>query len=248
MFNQDDKSIYPIIAGPCAVESYDQLYTIAKSVKESGATFLRGGAYKPRTKPNSFQGHGEIALQWLHKVSQELKIPTVSELMDPRDIDLFMKYVDVIQIGSRNMQNYSLLKEVGKYKKPVILKRGASATYDEFLWAAEYIRNEGNENIVLCERGIRTFSNATNRVRNTLDISAVPMMKQLTDYPIIVDPSHACGRADFVPALTHAAVAVGADGVMIEVHNNPEEALSDGYQSLTLDQFHNLCRTLHLHR
>jgi len=244
----NDKSIYPIIAGPCSIESYEHLYLIAKSVKEAGATHLRGGAYKPRTNPNSFQGHGKVALGWLRRVGIELNIPTISELMDPRDIDLFLENVDIIQIGARNMQNFSLLKEVGKYKKPVILKRGLSATYEEYLGATEYIRNEGNDQIILCERGIRTYSTGANSVRNTLDISSVLMMKQLTTYPILVDPSHACGRSDFVMPLAYAAVAVGADGIMVEVHDNPAKALSDGPQALTPDQFQELCRNIHRHR
>lgn len=246
MLFSKDKKLFPIIAGPCSIESLDQLHLIAESVKKSGASYLRGGAFKPRTNPKSFQGLGEEALRWLYDVGVDLKIPTVSEIMDTRDIDLFLRYVDVIQIGSRNMQNYSLLKEVGKHKKPILLKRGASATYGEFLFAAEYIRNEGNENIILCERGIRTFSN--DLVRHTLDISAVPIMKQISDYPIIVDPSHACGRVDLVEPLAIAAEAVGADGLMVEVHSDPEKALSDGKQSLNLDQFQTLCQNLRSRR
>ena len=218
-----------IIAGPCSVEGRDILVNTARKVKAAGATLLRGGAFKPRTSPYDFQGLGEEALKYLREAREETGLPVVSELMDPRDIALFDKYVDVIQIGARNMQNFRLLTEVGKLGKPVLLKRGMSATVKEFLMSAEYIAAQGNSNIILCERGIRTFETAT---RNTLDFSAVPVLKEETHLPVFIDPSHAGGRWDLVDPLARAAVAVGADGLLIEVHADPENALCDGAQSL----------------
>jgi len=230
-----------IIAGPCAIENIDTLREIAAEVKKAGATALRGGAFKPRTSPYSFQGLGEEGLKYLKKVGDELGLVTVSEVMDPRDVELVASYVDVFQIGARNMQNFNLLKEVGFTKKPVILKRGMSSTVKELLMSAEYILSGGNFNVILCERGIRTFEDST---RNTLDISAVPTVKQLSHLPMIVDPSHAAGKWGLVAPLSKAAVACGADGLIIEVHSNPEDALSDGAQSLLPSNFANLMQEL----
>jgi len=230
-----------VMAGPCAVENLDTLYEIATAVKSAGASVLRGGAFKPRTSPYSFQGLGEEGLKYLNKVGKDLDLVTVSEVMDPRDVDLVAKYVDVLQIGARNMQNFNLLREVGLTKKPVLLKRGMSSTVKELLMSAEYILSGGNFNVVLCERGIRTFEDST---RNTLDISAVPIVKDLAHLPIVVDPSHAAGKWGLVPALSKAAVASGADGLLIEVHTHPEDALSDGVQSLIPDNFSNLIKEL----
>lgn len=218
-----------VMAGPCAVESEDMILTVANEVKKAGATFLRGGAFKPRTSPYSFQGLGEEGLKYLKEASEKTGLPVVTEIMDPRDIDLLIEYSDIIQIGARNMQNFRLLTEVGSYRKPVLLKRGLSATIKEFLMSAEYIMSSGNHNVILCERGIRTFETAT---RNTLDLSAVPVIKQLSHLPVVVDPSHGVGKWDLVPPMAKAAIAVGADGILIEVHPNPDLALSDGEQSL----------------
>lgn len=226
-----------IIAGPCAIESKEQLKEIANKVKNSGALILRGGAFKPRTSPYTFQGLGEEGLKILKAVSEELNIPTVTEIMDTRHIDMVIKYTDILQIGARNMQNFNLLKEIGQTQKPVILKRGLSATIKEFLMSAEYILSEGNFNVILCERGIRTFEDFT---RNTLDLSCIPAVKQLSHLPIIVDPSHATGKWGLIPPLCKAAIACGADGLLIEVHNNPEEALSDGPQQLLPKNFNEL--------
>src|SRR3989338_5908098 len=223
-----------IIAGPCAIENYESLYEAAKSVKASGAKALRGGAFKPRTSPYTFQGLGEEGLKYLKDVGDKLGLPTVTEVMDTRDIELVARYADVLQIGARNMQNFVLLKEVGLTKKPVILKRGLSATVKEWLMSAEYILAGGNMNVILCERGIRTFEDST---RNTLDISAIPVVKQASHLPIIIDPSHASGRRDLVEPLAKAGIAAGCDGLIIEVHPRPEEALSDGAQSLTPESF-----------
>jgi 3-deoxy-7-phosphoheptulonate synthase len=223
-----------VIAGPCAIENYDILFATAKAVKSSGARALRAGAFKPRTSPYTFQGLGEEGLKHLKDVGEKLNLPTVTEVMDTRDIALVARYTDVLQIGARNMQNFNLLKEVGLTQKPVILKRGLWATVKEWLMSAEYILSAGNMNVILCERGIRTFEDAT---RNTLDISAVPVVKSLSHLPIIVDPSHAAGVRHLVCALSRAAVAAGCDGLLIEVHIRPEEALSDGAQSLTPDNF-----------
>lgn len=230
-----------VIAGPCAIESELTLQAIAVSIKKAGAVGLRGGAFKPRTSPYSFQGLGKLGLKILKKVGKDLGLATVSEVMDPRDVGLVAEYVDVLQIGARNMQNFNLLKEVGLAKKPVILKRGMSSTVKEMLMSAEYILAGGNFDVVLCERGIRTFEDST---RNTLDISAVPTVKQLSHLPIIVDPSHAAGKWGLVAPLAKAAVACGCDGLIIEVHNRPEEALSDGEQSLLPENFAILMREL----
>jgi len=230
-----------VMAGPCAVEGLETLSEIASLVKKAGATVLRGGAFKPRTSPYSFQGLGEEGLKLLNKVGNDLGLVTISEVMDPRDVALVAKYIDVLQIGARNMQNFNLLKEVGLTKKPVLLKRGLSSTIKEMLMSAEYIMAGGNFNVILCERGIRTFEDAT---RNTLDISAVPVVKQLSHLPIIVDPSHAAGIWGLVPPLSKAAVACGADGLIIEVHTHPEEAKSDGAQSLKPANFSKLIEEL----
>ena len=226
-----------VIAGPCAVESREQILAAAISVKEAGADMLRGGAYKPRTSPYSFQGLKEEGLRLLAEAREVTGLPVVTEVMDTATLELVARYADVLQVGSRSMQNFSLLKEVGRSEKPVLLKRGLSATIEEWLLAAEYILSEGNPHVVLCERGIRTFETST---RNTLDISAIPLVKRLTHLPIIVDPSHSAGRRDLVRDLARAAVAVGADGLMVEVHPRPEEALSDGAQSLTCEEFQDL--------
>jgi 3-deoxy-7-phosphoheptulonate synthase len=228
---------FQMIAGPCSVESEEQIIGVATSVRESGASMLRGGAFKPRTSPYAFQGLQEEGLQFLLAAKRATGLPIVTEVMNQTQLPLFEE-VDVIQIGARNMQNYDLLKEVGRSRKPVVLKRGFSSTIEEFLMSAEYIVSEGNPNVILCERGIRTFETMT---RNTLDLSAVPLLKQKSHLPVIVDPSHAAGIRSLVPALSKAAVAVGADGLMIETHNDPANALSDGAQSLDLSQFHALC-------
>ncbi len=230
-----------IMAGPCAIESRDQLMQTAESVRAAGAVLVRGGAYKPRTSPYSFQGLEEEGLIYMKEVREATGCAVVCEVTSASTIEKAVQYVDMLQIGARNMQNFELLKEVGRTKLPVLLKRGLSATIDEWLSAAEYIMAEGNENVVLCERGIRTFENAT---RNTLDLSAVPVLKARTHLPVIVDPSHATGVREYVMPLAKAAVAAGADGLMIEVHPCPEQALSDGPQSLTLAQFDELCREL----
>ena len=226
-----------IIGGPCAVESEEQMMAIAKGVKEAGATMLRGGAYKPRTPPYSFQGLEEEGLKYLNQAGKETNLATICEVISREAIECAVKYVDMLQIGARNMQNFHLLKEVGRTKHPVLLKRGLSSTIDEWLNAAEYIISEGNPNVVLCERGIRTFETAT---RNTLDVSAIPVLKSKTHLPVIVDPSHASGVRDYIGPLSKAAVACGCDGLEIEVHNNPSCALSDGPQSLTIEQFKEL--------
>lgn len=227
---------FAIIAGPCSVETPEQVIEVAKAVKAAGATILRGGAFKPRTSPYSFQGMGPSGLALLEAAKKETGLPIVSEVMDPSQLEYFDN-VDMLQIGARNMQNFTLLKEVGKLRKPILLKRGLCATYEEWLMAAEYIMSEGNEQIVLCERGIRTFE---TRTRNTLDVTAIPMMHELSHLPIIMDPSHAAGMSRVVPSLSLASVGGGADGLMIEVHNNPEKALCDGPQSLRPDQFETL--------
>ncbi|MDP2652698.1 MAG: 3-deoxy-7-phosphoheptulonate synthase [Candidatus Omnitrophota bacterium] len=230
-----------VMAGPCSIEGYDKLLLIARKVKEAGATVLRGGAFKPRTSPYDFQGLGEEGLKYLRDVGKATGLATITEVMDPRDVDLIARYADAFQIGARNMQNFSLLKEVGKTQKPVLLKRGLSATVKDLLMSAEYILSQGNFNVMLCERGIRTFETAT---RNTLDINAVPVVKQLSHLPIIVDPSHGTGRWGLVGSVAKAAVAAGCDGLMIEVHDNPEEALSDGVQSLVPENFRILMKEL----
>lgn len=231
----------PVMAGPCAVESGAVLTSIAEKVKAAGALFLRGGAYKPRTSPYAFQGLGEEGLKHLAEAREKTGLPIVTEIMDPRDLEVITEYADIIQIGARNMQNFRLLLEVGTSSKPVLLKRGLSSTIKEWLMSAEYIMSRGNQNVMLCERGIRTFETAT---RNTLDLSAVPVLKQLTHLPVVVDPSHGVGKRDLVGPMAKAAIAAGADALMIEVHTNPEEAMSDGDQSLKPEQFEKLMREL----
>jgi 3-deoxy-7-phosphoheptulonate synthase len=230
-----------VIAGPCAVESEEQTLKVAYAIKDSRAVILRGGAFKPRTSPYSFQGLGEEGLKILDRARKKTGLPIISEALDTENFDLVERYVDILQIGARNMQNYSLLRRVGRSKKPVLLKRGISSTIKEFLLAAEYIMSEGNYNVILCERGIRTFSDYT---RFTLDISSIPELKRITHLPIVVDPSHASGKRDMVIPLSRAAIAAGADGIMVEVHPEPEKALSDGPQSLTIDMFKKLMREL----
>lgn len=234
-------NLFSLIAGPCSVESREQLIETARRVKEAGATFLRGGAFKPRTSPYSFQGLGREGLEILAEASRETGLPVVTEVMDARDVELVQEYAHVLQIGARNMQNFLLLTEVGKQEKPILLKRGFSNTIEEWLMAAEYIAKAGNEEIILCERGLRTFEKYT---RNTLDISAIPIVKDLSHLPVIVDPSHASGRSDLIGPLALAALAVGADGAMIEVHPCPEEALSDGSQSILPDEFGRIAQQL----
>lgn len=223
-----------VMAGPCSVESQEQVLAAAVPVKEAGATFLRGGAYKPRTSPYSFQGLGPGGLEFLAHAREVTGLPIITEVLDPRDLEIVYVYADVLQIGARNMQNFKLLTEVGKLGKPVMLKRGLSATIQEFLLSAEYIASEGNRKIILCERGIRTYETET---RNTLDLSAVPVLKQLTHLPVFVDPSHGTGRWDLVAPMALAGIAAGADGLLIEVHPKPEVALSDGPQSLKPEKF-----------
>ncbi len=230
-----------IIAGPCSIESKQQLQEVAQKVKAAGARILRGGAFKPRTSPYAFQGLGEEGLKILKDVADSVGIATVTEVMDTRDVGRVAAYADIVQIGARNMQNFNLLREVGQTRKPVILKRGLSATIKELLMSAEYILSEGNFNVILCERGIRTFEDFT---RNTLDLSAVPVIKTLSHLPVIVDPSHATGKWGLVAPLSKAAVACGADGLLIEVHANPQEALSDGSQQLLPENFANLMKEL----
>ena len=230
-----------IMAGPCSVESEKQIVEVAKAVKASGANFLRGGAFKPRTSPYSFQGLELEGLELLKIAKQETGLPIVTELMSTAYLDKFVEDVDVIQIGARNMQNFDLLKEVGKTQTPILLKRGMSSTIEEWLMSAEYIMAGGNENVILCERGIRTFETAT---RNTLDLSAVPVIKEKSHLPIIIDPSHATGKRDLVEPLAKAAIAVGADGLMIEVHNNPAKALCDGKQSIKPETFDDIMKTV----
>lgn len=225
---------FAVIAGPCSVESQEQMTLAAKSVKQAGASFLRGGAFKPRTSPYAFQGLREAGLKMLAQAREETGLPVVTEILDVRDLDVILEYADVLQIGARNMQNFILLLEVGKANKPVVLKRGFGCTVEELLMAAEYVVKGGSSQIILCERGIRTFESAT---RNTLDLTAVPILKKLTHLPVIVDPSHATGKAELVPPMSLGALAVGADGVMIEVHPNPEEALCDGPQSMDIPGF-----------
>jgi 3-deoxy-7-phosphoheptulonate synthase len=226
-----------IVAGPCAIESPEQAIAVAERVSRAGAQFFRGGAYKPRTSPYSFQGLGEEALRIMAQIRQQFGMKIITEAIDNESLDLVEEYADVIQIGARNMQNFSLLKRAGRAKKPVLLKRGMSATLEEFLMAAEYILSEGNYNVALCERGVRTFADHT---RNTLDLSVVPAVQRLSHLPILVDPSHGTGKRNKVTPLSRAAVAVGADGLMVEVHNKPDEALSDGPQSLFPEQFEEL--------
>jgi 3-deoxy-7-phosphoheptulonate synthase len=230
-----------VVAGPCAVESREQLLIVARAVKAAGAQLLRGGAYKPRTSPYAFQGLGEEGLKLLAEARAETGLPIVTEALDYESMDLVERYADAIQIGARNMQNFSLLKRAGRARKPVVLKRGMSATLEEFLMSAEYILAEGNYQVILCERGVRTFSDHS---RNTLDLAVVPAVKRMSHLPILVDPSHGTGRREKVAPLSRAAAAVGADGVMIEVHHDPNRALSDGPQSITPDMFEDLMQEL----
>jgi 3-deoxy-7-phosphoheptulonate synthase len=228
-----------IVAGPCAIESREQAFAVAERVHRAGAQFFRGGAYKPRTSPYSFQGLGEEGLRIMAEIREQYGMKIITEAIDNESLDLVEEYADMIQIGARNMQNFSLLKRAGRAKKPVLLKRGMSATLEEFLMAAEYILSEGNYNVALCERGVRTFADHT---RNTLDLSVVPAVQRLSHLPIFVDPSHGTGKRNKVTPLSRAAVAVGADGLMVEVHNKPDEAMSDGPQSLFPDQFDELMK------
>ena len=231
------------MAGPCSVESAEQVAAVASAVAASGARVLRGGAFKPRTSPYAFQGRGEEALRWMRAAADPHGMAVISEVMDARQIEMMMRYVDCLQVGARNMQNFDLLKELGKVRKPVLLKRGLSATYEEWLLSAEYVLAGGNSQVVLCERGIRTFETYT---RNTLDIAAIPVIKSRSHLPIVVDPSHGTGRRDKVIPMARAAVAAGADGLIVEVHNNPEKALSDGPQSLYPEQFDRLMGELRI--
>jgi len=230
-----------LIAGPCAVEGRDMLLDTAAAVRAAGATILRGGAFKPRTSPYSFQGLGAVALELLAAARAATGLPVVTEVMDTRQVERVAEHVDALQVGARNMQNFALLSELGRIQRPVVLKRGLSATIRELLMAAEYIMAQGNCDVILCERGIRTFETAT---RNTLDVAAIPVLKRETHLPVLVDPSHAAGDADLVAPLAFAAVAAGADGLMVEVHPNPADALSDGDQSLSFDAFRSLVRRL----
>ncbi len=230
-----------VFAGPCAIESQEQFSGIAHQVKKSGAKILRGGAFKPRSSPYSFAGLEEDGLKIMYNAGNECNMPICTEVLDTRDVELVAKYADVLQIGARNMQNFKLLREVGKSDKPVLLKRGLASTMEEWLMAAEYIMSEGNENVILCERGIRTYETST---RNTFDLSAIPVSKELSHLPIIADPSHAAGKSKYVAALSKGAVAAGADGLMIEVHNCPEKAMSDGEQSITPAMFAELMSAL----
>ena len=230
-----------IIAGPCSVESEEQLMTIAHAVKKSGANMLRGGAFKPRTSPYSFQGMGEEGLKLLRKAKEETGLPIVTEVMDQENFSIVEEYADILQIGARNMQNFSLLKYAGRSNKPILLKRGLCATYEELLMSAEYIMSEGNHQVILCERGIRTFETFT---RNTLDISAIPSIRELSHLPIVMDPSHAAGKWAMIEPLSKASIAAGADGLAIEVHNHPELAFSDGAQSLKFEKFERLMRSV----
>jgi 3-deoxy-7-phosphoheptulonate synthase len=232
---------FAVVAGPCAVESLEQTLTVARAVKQAGAHLLRGGAFKPRTSPYSFQGLGEQGLQFLAQAREATGLPVITEAVDVEGVDLVERYADAIQIGARNMQNFSLLKRAGRARKPVVLKRGMSATLEEFLMSAEYVLAEGNYAVVLCERGVRTFSDFS---RNTLDLAVVPAVKKLSHLPILVDPSHGTGRREKVAPMSRAAAAVGADGVLIEVHHDPDRALSDGPQSITPDMFAELMREL----
>jgi 3-deoxy-7-phosphoheptulonate synthase len=232
-----------VAAGPCSVESAEQIHAVAEAVAESGARILRAGAFKPRTSPYAFQGLGEKGLQLIRHAADKFKLFVVSEVMDPSQIEMMSNYVDMFQVGARNMQNYFLLRALGEVQKPVLLKRGMSATIEELLLSAEYILSGGNYNVVLCERGIRTFE---SYLRNTLDIAAIPVIKKLSHLPIVADPSHGTGRRDKVPPMARAAVAAGADGLLIEVHNDPDHALSDGAQSLTPGEFSQLMTELRI--
>ena len=230
-----------VMAGPCSVENEKMIIETAKAVKKAGAHILRGGAFKPRTSPYSFQGLGEKGLKFMAKAKEETGLPVVTEVMDTRDVSLVEKYADIIQVGARNMQNFQLLKEVGLCKKPIFLKRGLSSTVKELLMSAEYILSSGNDQVILCERGIRTFEDAT---RNTLDLSVVPLIKELSHLPVVIDPSHATGKRSLILPMSKAAVASGADGLMIEVHPYPEKAVSDGAQSLIFKEFQSLMENI----
>jgi 3-deoxy-7-phosphoheptulonate synthase len=232
---------FTVIAGPCAVETEEQTLTTARAVKAAGADMLRGGAFKPRTSPYAFQGLGMAGLKILGEAGAETGLPVVTEVLDPRDVSWVAEYADVLQIGARNMQNFALLKEVGRARKPVLLKRGMYSTLEEWLNCAEYVLGEGNPDVILCERGIRTFEQYT---RNTLDLSAVPALRELTHLPVMVDPTHATGRPALIGPMSRGALAVGADGIMVEVHNNPAEALCDAQQALTIERFTDLMRGL----
>lgn len=234
-------SLFVVMAGPCSVETREQILLTAELVKKAGAHILRGGAFKPRTSPYSFQGLEEEGLKYMAEARQRTGLPFVTEVIQPGDVALIEKYADMFQIGARNMQNFALLKEVGRAKKPVLLKRGMSSTYKELLMSAEYIMSQGNYNVVLCERGIRTFEDYT---RNTFDLTAVPALKEMSHLPVIVDPSHGTGVRSLIPPMAKAAIPVGADGLIIEVHPNPEKAFSDGAQSLTPEQFDALMNDL----
>ncbi len=247
--NAPDGSVYfgqhhpiVVVAGPCSVENEEMIVATAQRVKSAGAKFLRGGAYKPRTSPYAFQGHGESALELLAAAREATGLGIITEVMDAADLDKIVEVADVVQVGARNMQNFSLLKKVGAQPKPVLLKRGMSATIEEWLMAAEYILASGNPNVILCERGIRTFDR--QYARNTLDLSTIPVLRSLTHLPIMIDPSHGTGRAEYVPSMSLAAIAAGADSLMIEVHPNPAKALSDGPQSLTPERFDRLMQEL----
>ena len=231
---------FAMIAGPCSVESQSQIISVAQSVKEGGANILRGGAFKPRTSPYAFQGLKDEGLRMLTEAKKATGLPIITEIMNIRSLELF-EDVDIIQVGARNMQNFDLLQELGKTRKPILLKRGLANTLQELLMSAEYIMSEGNENIILCERGIRTYETYT---RNTLDLSAIPVLHELTHLPVVIDPSHATGRSALVPSMALAAAAAGADGIMVEVHNDPKHALCDGAQSLTPEQFAELNRSI----
>lgn len=232
---------FTIIAGPCAIENREQMENIGAFLARLGIKIIRGGAFKPRTNPNSFQGLGLEGLKLIAEIKSKYNLKYISEIMDPRDIEMAFDYIDIIQIGSRNMQNFSLLKEVGKTDKPVMLKRGMSATIKEWIMAAEYIRLEGNERIILCERGIRTFEDYT---RNTLDLMSIPILKEISDYPVFVDPSHGTGRRELILPASEASKSLKADGIVVEIHPNPEKALSDGGQSLNFNEFEALYKEL----
>lgn len=232
-----------IIAGPCSVESEEQIHQTAALVAKAGANVLRGGAFKPRTSPYDFQGLGKIGLEYLNNAAKQNNLLAISEVMDTKDVDLVASYVDILQIGARNMQNFNLLKEVGKINKPILLKRGFAATYLDLLMAAEYILENGNPNVILCERGIRTFESYT---RNTLDLAAVPILHELSHLPVIVDPSHGTGIRKIVPAMAYAAIAAGADGIMVEVHPSPDQALSDAKQTISVETFAEMMKILPL--
>jgi 3-deoxy-7-phosphoheptulonate synthase len=231
-----------VVAGPCSVENEEMIIETARRVKAAGAQFLRGGAYKPRTSPYAFQGHGESALELLAAAREATGLGIVTEVMDTAELEVVSKFADIVQVGARNMQNFSLLKKVGAQDKPVLLKRGMAATIEEWLMAAEYILAAGNPNVILCERGIRTFDR--QYARNTLDLSVIPVLRTLTHLPIMIDPSHGTGKAEYVPSMALAAIAAGTDSLMIEVHPNPKKALSDGPQSLTPDRFDSLMQEL----